>query len=203
MDIRRGGDSLKKSKKEILIETSLRLFNEHGYHATGIDTVMRESGVSKTTLYKYFRTKEELILAVLKFRHEQLDLLFQTAIEKVNEETSKIDGVLCVEQQKIIAVFNALDQWFQSENFFGCNFINASAEYGDKEDPIHQYAAYHKAWVCDYLCAIMSGLSKELSDELVLVMDGAIVTAHVRGDRQAAQKAKRIAQLLLSANMSQ
>ena len=74
-----------RDKQQLLIETSLQLFNRHGFHATGIDTIMAVSGVSKTTLYKYFRSKELLILAVLEYRHQNLVELFDSTIKASRE----------------------------------------------------------------------------------------------------------------------
>lgn len=53
-------------KRAQLIETATHLFNHLGVHATGIDRIAAEAGVTKRTLYKHFRTKEELVLAVLR-----------------------------------------------------------------------------------------------------------------------------------------
>jgi AcrR family transcriptional regulator len=57
--------------RDHLLETALRLFYQHGYHATGIDLIIAEAGVAKTTLYRHFETKEDLILAALERRDEQ------------------------------------------------------------------------------------------------------------------------------------
>ena len=57
--------------RDHLLETALRLFNQHGYHATGIDLIIAKAGVAKTTLYRHFDTKEDLILAALERRDEQ------------------------------------------------------------------------------------------------------------------------------------
>jgi AcrR family transcriptional regulator len=46
------------------------LFYRDGYHATGIDRILADAGVAKMTLYKHFRSKEELILAVLEKRSQ-------------------------------------------------------------------------------------------------------------------------------------
>ena len=70
-------------RREHLLNTAYNLFNANGYHATGIDTIMSVSGVSKTTLYKYFRTKEELILEVLKRRHQQFEQMIADNIKHI------------------------------------------------------------------------------------------------------------------------
>lgn len=177
-------------RKQLLIDTAYRLFNEHGYHATGIDWVLAESGVSKATLYKYFRSKEELILAVLQQRHEQQIAMIQRTLEQASEKG----------EPPALAIFDALDNWFRSEGFFGCNFINASAEYAQEGDAIYQFAARHKAQV-QQLIENSLGTGGEdkahLAAQLSLLVDGAIVYAHTRGDKNAANLAKKMAVRLL------
>lgn len=177
-------------RKQHLIDTAYRLFNEHGYHATGIDLVLAESGVSKATLYKYFRSKEELILAVLQQRHEQQIALIQRTMEQARENG----------EPPTLAIFDALDSWFRSEAFFGCNFINASAEYTQDDDAIHQLAARHKARVQQLIEDNLGALGEDkapLAAQLSLLVDGAIVYAHTRGDKNAAKLAKKMAARLL------
>ena len=53
-------------KREQLLDIAIGLFNERGYHASGIDLILEEAGIAKTTLYRHFKTKEDLIVAVLK-----------------------------------------------------------------------------------------------------------------------------------------
>ena len=50
-----------KSKRDELVETALRLFYTQGFNATGIDKILAESGVAKMTMYKHFKSKDELI----------------------------------------------------------------------------------------------------------------------------------------------
>ena len=183
---------LPRDKRQILIETSLRLFNEYGYHDTGIDKIMKESGVSKTTLYKYFESKEKLIVAVLEYRHQQIEDLINNALTKSQEENSD-----WAPKFHVLKIFDALHEWFHDKKFFGCNFINASAEYALAEDPIHVYAAKHKKWIEDRVLELFDVEERHIASQLVLLMDGAIVTAHVRGDRNAAYTAKNIAECIM------
>lgn len=176
-------------RKQHLINTAYRLFNQHGYHATGIDRILEESGVSKATLYKYFRSKEELIIAVLQQRHEQLLAL---TTERIEQSKSK---------EPVLAIFDVLNEWFNSGSFFGCNFIRASGEYTQVDDIIHDYAARHKESVRQVIESHLNVKDKKgrraLSMQLALLVDGAIVRAQVTGDRNTAGAAKEIAALLL------
>ncbi|PIQ28019.1 TetR family transcriptional regulator [bacterium (Candidatus Blackallbacteria) CG17_big_fil_post_rev_8_21_14_2_50_48_46] len=172
-------------RKERLLETAFRLFNRQGYHATGIDQILAESGVAKATLYKYFPSKDALILAVLEQRHAELE-------KRLTLSLSQSQG-----KEKVLAIFDVLDLWFHSESFQGCNFIQASGEYADPQHPIHQAAAAHKRWFKDLLAESLENAS--LSAPLMLLVDGAIVAAQVRGELNAAKLARQTAQRLLNA----
>lgn len=178
-------------RRQHLIDTAYRLFNEHGYHATGIDRILAESGVSKATLYKHFRSKEELILAVLQQRHAQFMAMLEGAIASARQKG----------EQPVLVIFDVLDAWFESEGFFGCNFIKASGEYAAAGDAIHEFATLHKI---DMERLIRRSLGESGDDtmaaELALLVDGAIVVAHTRGDHGAARLAKKMAEQLLAAH---
>lgn len=180
-------------RKQHLMDTAYRLFNEYGYHATGIDRILAESGVSKATLYKHFRTKDELVVAVLQQRHEQL-------IQAVGEA---IEQARTVGKSSTLAIFDVLDPWFHSDHFSGCNFINASAEYAEQTHAIYMLAAEHKAAIQDLIENSLMEISGRrqrqlMAEQLALLVDGAIVRAHTRGDRDAALLAKKMAKQLLS-----
>jgi len=170
-------------RKQHLLDTALALFNQQGYHATGIDLILAQSGVSKATLYKHFRSKNELILAALQQRHEQVLSMIRTQVDEANQAGGS--GVL--------AIFDALHQWFNSDTFFGCNFINASAEYADPEDPIHAFSAQHKQAIVELIRTQLSAADEDKADQIGLLVEGAIVMAHTRGMKQSALMAKEMA----------
>ena len=179
-------------RKQHLVDTAYRLFNEHGYHATGIDRILAESGVSKATLYKHFRSKDDLVIAVLRQRHEQLIQAVGKTVEQARE-SGRSPG---------LAIFDVLDEWFRGDHFFGCNFINASAEYAEEGNAIHRLAAEHKAAMQDLiehgLVEIPNRRQRQLmAKQFSLLVDGAIVRAHTRRDRDAAQLAKKLAAQML------
>ncbi|WP_284378639.1 TetR/AcrR family transcriptional regulator [Litoribrevibacter albus] len=178
------------TKKTLLLETALNLFNEHGFHNTGIDMVQSVSGVSKTTMYKYFKSKDELILEVLRMRHEQFS---EWMDGRVAEFAKSYEDKPC---GKLRAMFDALHEWIQRDSFCGCNFINACAEFTCCSHPIHQLATEHKLSVQSYVQRLLddAGIpqSKKLSVQICLLMDGAIVYAHTVGQKEAARIAKEM-----------
>ena len=141
-------------------------------------------------MYKHFRSKDELILAVLKQRHEQFNEMAQ----------SKLNAAHDLEQPALV-IFDVLDEWFQSEDFFGCFFIKAGSEYAEQTNPIHQYAAWHKESVRKMLSEFLRNLDEDdkqmQSEKLLILVEGAIVSAQVRGKTDAGKAAKQMAAKLL------
>ena len=179
------------SRKDHLIDSALALFNREGYHATGIDRILAEAGVAKMTLYNHFRSKDDLILAALRRRDERFRNWFVRSLE-ARATTPK---------ERLLAVFDVLGQWFEQEDFWGCMFINAAAEYSRKENPIHAACAEHKRLLRDHLAELAAGAGARdpatLARRLMLLVEGATVTAHVCGDRGAAADAKALAEDLI------
>ena len=103
------------TKRENLIETARRLFYRDGFHRTGIDAILAEAGVAKMTLYKHFKSKDELILATLRLRDERFRNSFMKAVEQRAEKPA----------DRLLAVFDVLEEWFRTDEFCGCLFINA------------------------------------------------------------------------------
>ena len=179
------------STKDKLLETAVRLFSQHGYHATGIDRIIAESGVSKKTLYNHFKSKDELILSALRRWDEDSRLWLMRAMEKREKDP----------RRRLLALFDVLDDWFVSQNFFGCMFINATAEYADPENPIHAAAAEHKRVFRVYLrdLALKAGAANpdELVAQLALLMEGAIVTSQFTNNTRAGAQAKSAAMTIM------
>lgn len=180
------------SKRDQLIDTALRIFNREGYHATGIDRVISESGVARMTLYNHFKSKDELILAVLRRRDENFrNWLMRTVERKAGTPAERLP-----------AVFDALADWFNEKSFSGCMFINAAAEYSDPDSAIHRLTAEHKLLLCRYLNDLAQNAGAKdariLADGLMLLMEGAIVMRYVAGRRDAAASARTAALALIN-----
>ncbi|SUD85120.1 TetR/AcrR family transcriptional regulator [Stutzerimonas nitrititolerans] len=180
------------NKRDQLIEKAQELFYREGYHATGIDRILAESGVAKMTLYKHFKSKEDLILAVLEIRH-------RTMIERLRERASRLPP-----REALLAVFDGLHNMIHStDQFCGCLFVNAAAEYQDREHPIHRRSCAYKAELQTYLRDLLEQLAaphpQQLARQLQYLLEGALSMAHIEGPGEQARDAKEAAQVLLSA----
>ncbi|MFC4347134.1 TetR/AcrR family transcriptional regulator [Kordiimonas lipolytica] len=183
---------MRASRKDELIDKALEAFYRDGFHATGMDKLVAETGISKTSMYKYFRTKEDLILATLERRHERLTALL------VDGPAARAD----TPKGQLVASFDALQEWIAGDDFNSCMFIKASSEYQDPSHPIHQAAAAHKRSLTDHLASLARRAgAKEpetLARQLMLLKEGAIVTAHIQGKAFAAPDAKDAARTLIN-----
>ena len=181
------------SRRDQLIDTALDLFNRNGYHATGIDRILAQSGVAKMTLYNHFGSKDALIQAALETRDERWRAWFRDAVAR-RAETPR---------GRLLAVFDALEEWFARPDFHGCMFIRAAGEYAALDDPIHATAAAHQRLVLaelrDLAAAAGARRPARLAREIMLLALGAMVATQVNGPVEAGQAAKKAAAVLIDA----
>lgn len=175
-------------KKMVLIKTALQLFYSNGVNSVGINEILKESGIAKKTLYNHFSSKEVLVLATLKYRDNIFCHWFKSLLN------SKKTG-----RESIVALFYGLDDWFNNrvselDDFNGCFFINTSAEYSDPNSLARHYCKEHKNRIRVLITENMSRfITKEdeckvVSEAICLLKEGAIVSASVEGNRNAALK---------------
>ncbi len=184
------------SKRDVLIQRAFKIFQENGFHATGMDKLVKLTGVSKTAMYRHFRTKDDLILAVLKLRDEQFR----------NWLVQRIEELAQTPEQQLLALFDVLGEWFERDDFKGCMFIKASAEYQDDSHPLKVASAEHKRLLLVYFSNIAARTKAQdpglLARQLLMLKEGAIVTAHLQGIEDVAREARKAAEVLLHAALA-
>lgn len=183
------------SKRDQLIDTALDLFYRDGFNATGIEKILAEANVSKMTLYKHFKSKEELIQTALRLRDERFREWLMNYVES-NAATPR---------DRLLALFDAHFEWFSQANFRGCMFLNASAEFAGNTRSIAAIADEHKRLLASYIRGLASaakaGNPDRVADWLMILLDGAISTALVSEDPTNANKAKTAAEILLDTEL--
>lgn len=181
------------SKRDELVQNALKTFYRGGFHAIGMDALAKETGVSKTAMYKHFRTKEELILATLRLRDEQFR----------NWLVRRVEALAATPAERLLAIFDALAEWFGEPEFRSCMFIKASSEYQDRKHPIHAASAEHKRLLLVYFQNLAEAAgAKEpeaLARRLLILKEGAIVLAHLHDPKTTAADARAAAATLIKA----
>ena len=184
---------MRPTKRDELVRKALAAFYQNGFQATGMDRLAVETGVSKTSMYKHFRTKEELILAALRLRDEQFR----------NWLARRLVALADTPRGRLLAMFDALGEWFRQEGFRGCMFIKASAEYQESDHPIHAQSAEHKRLLFVHARKLAEEAGAPdpaaLARALLLLEEGAIVTAHLGHTNDPAGDAKAAARVLITA----
>lgn len=179
------------SRRDHLVDTALNLFYREGFHATGIDRILSEAGVAKMTLYNHFRSKEDLIVATLQLRDERFREWLMETVEKKAKKPHK----------RLLALFDAIDEHVAKRDYSGCMFVNAAAEYASRKDPVHRVAANHKQLLLDYITGLAKDAgakkSADLARQLLVLMDGAMVSAQVSGAGEATKAARQVARGLI------
>ena len=180
-----------ESAHDRLLNAATRLFCKNGINATGIDAIIDEAGTAKTTLYKLFGSKTNLVHAVLETEGRLWRDWFIGAIETGGGDA----------KTKLARIFPALKRWFGEERFYGCPFINAVGEHDKDQKQFRAIAMKHKKVVLAHLenlAAEMSAADPQmLAHQLALLIDGAVVAAMVSRDPAVADTAGLAAGALL------
>lgn len=155
--------------RQKIIETAYNTFYQKGFHACGVELLAQNAGITKRTLYAHFGSKDGLIDAVLDYRHEQFIANMQAALAK----QPKADTVS--------AYLGFIRDWTQADDFYGCLFINATAEYADKTSTPYQKSAAHKRQIREILFERLakSGVenAKKAAENAFLIGEGMIIAA--------------------------
>lgn len=179
------------SPRDRILGVAHRLFYGRGVNTTGIDRIIAEAAVAKQSFYKYFPSKRALVMAFLEERHERWLKWF-------------IGGVFArakTPHGRLLAMFDVLEEWFGREDFRGCAFLNISAEFSDPSSPERKAARKHKRELLEFIAELTRSAklhnARAAAGHLLLLIDGAIVRAHVERSAAPARQAKAIALSLL------
>lgn len=157
--------------RDRILDTASRLFYERGVRAVGVDLVVLEAAVAKTSLYRYFPTKDDLIVAFL----EREDLEFWT----------QWDGVAMQYPEDPAAELDAHMRWIGERlarsNYRGCPQINVAAEFAEQDHPARQVSLRHMQALRGRLLDIAKRLNvprpKQLAAQLAVLVNGAFVSS--------------------------
>src|SRR6266487_229588 len=187
------GTGLRETTMEKLVQATAHLIYNEGIHDTGVDGIVEAADVSKPTLYRYFRSKEELVTAALAWRARNR---LATVDRVLSEGGSDADPLL--------GVFEELTVFLGDPDFRGCALVNAAAELVGTTQSARTLAADHKHRVG----ALLERIATErryrapaaLAQGLLLLIEGATVLTALDGDPRHAQDARVAAQTLLDAH---
>ncbi len=187
-----------KNARDRLLNTAIDLFYIHGFHAIGLDRILAETRVTKTTFYKHFESKDDLIVAAIQLRDVWESKAWLRAIKK----RAGNDPV-----KQLLALFDVMDLWFNTPEFGGCIFINTAAAFPEPNDPAHRAAALHKTQIRDYFrdLAKKAGAKdpENFADLFTTIVEGTLILRHVHHRNDAARVARPLIEQLIQSHMLQ
>ena len=180
--------------REQIDRAAYELFSQYGVRAVGVDTLAARAGVAKRTLYKYYPSKNELVLA---FLHRREELWTRSWLQ------GGIERAAVTPAQKLLAIFDVFDEWFRRPDFEACSFIKVLLEHAESGHPLRKASQRH----IDTIRLFIRGLAveaqvpdrEEFAKQWQILMMGSIVAAYA-GDLDAASRTKAVGALLLARN---
>jgi AcrR family transcriptional regulator len=177
--------------RERVLQTAYDLFHRHTLNTVGVDRIVAEANVAKTTLYRHFSSKDELTVSVLR-RHQ--DVWTTGWLEQAVERRGGTAAA------RILALFDAFDDWFRRDDYEGCLFARTLLETRDPASPVRNAAVTGLANIRAFVRRLAEDAGVHEPDvfamQIQMLLLGATVAA-VSGELDAAQRARDVARLLL------
>lgn len=176
-----------------LLDAATELFYLHGISPVSIDMIVQRSGVSRMTLYRHFPSKDDLVEAYLIRRDDASWNWFRSRVGELGGTP----------RERLSAMFVANREWFETPQFRGCAFLNASAEFAADDERVRPLIAAHKTRIESYIRkeADAAGAADPaaLASGIFLLLEGATVTAQWAHSAAAADQARIAADAMLAA----
>jgi AcrR family transcriptional regulator len=183
--------AVKVSMRDRLIDSATELFYASGIRAVSVDRVIERAGTTKVTFYRHFTSKDDLVVAHLERRAQQERDGIGAAIEHAGGDAERTFELIA----------ETLGSMACEPGFRGCPFINAAAEYPDRDSGVRQAVDRHRAWCKATYAQVIEPLrlpdSEGVATDLMLLRDGAMVAGYLDGEAALAASYLRSARALI------
>jgi len=165
-----------ESVRDRILNTARELFYREGIRAVGVDTVVAQSGVAKTSLYRWFPSKDVLIAAVLE----------QEAQDRWNGWDRNMERSPAEPREQLRSQLAGITRFIGSAKYRGCPFMNTTVEFPDPEHPARKVATGVAVELRRRVRSLVDGIEgisdpAALTDQLILLIDGAFTSAQCLG----------------------
>ena len=178
--------------RDRILDTASALFYRRGVRAVGVDLVVEEAGVAKTSLYRHFRTKDDLIAAFLQREDEDFWACWDRVAQRHADSVAELEAHL-----------GWIGERVGRPNYRGCPQLNVAAEFPDSDHPARKVATAHKRELRRRLRGIAERLGAtnpdELAGQLSLLINGAFVSSQVLSGGEPIPLLRATARALISA----
>lgn len=171
----------KKTAAAKIFETARDLFYRRGVRAVGVDEIVCEAGVTKPSLYRAFKSKDDLVAACLRESAQKGRDAIQATVEAAGDDP----------RDQLRAVVRHFAEKLYSPEFRGCLMSNVAVELPEAGHPGREIIESCKTDLRGRMAGIAHALAIDdpegLADGLILVIEGAIATHHIFGSQGPAQ----------------
>jgi len=182
------------SARQRLLDAASHLFYKEGVHTVGVDRVVERAGVAKATLYALFGNKEGLVRAYLMARDDAIRGRMTRRLARYGTP-----------RERLLGVFDVQDRMFSEPGFRGCAFARANAE-APEGSSAEEIAENHRAWLRSLFRDLAqdagAGDPEQVARQLMLLYDGAAVSAWMEHNPSAAHSARSVAITLIDAALA-
>ena len=177
--------------KTDILNVASDLFYRQGIKNTGVDAIVKTAGTTKMSLYKYFPSKDDLVLAHLQKSREAVRQHILRSIEKQNDP-----------KEKLLAIFDVFAELQAQPSFRGCPFINAAAEFAETDGPVQRaiadYSESFRKLVAQLAQNVGIDQADELSGHLTMLITGAMASEQMQRGIGAMRSARKAAEILIA-----
>jgi AcrR family transcriptional regulator len=171
---RKSDRATEKPARERVFAVAADLFYRKGIRAVGVEEIVNEAGVAKISLYRSFKSKDDLIVAYLEQRNAEFWLQWEERFAPHSDPRALLD-----------AVMDYLSRRTTQAGYRGCPFINYAVEFPEASHPGHRVVEANKREWRRRFTAIAEALGaskpKLLADSLLLLVEGAYAISQTLG----------------------
>ena len=184
--------------RERILKTASDLFYRFSINSVGIDRIIAESGVAKMTFYKHFPSKADLIATYLRYKSVVWFQMLSTSTERA--------GLSPLE--RVLAVFDALEEPLLAPSFRGCPFVKGLAEFGpeanspDVEATITAYFTRLHDFVASLIEPLPLSKPERVVIQILSLIQGSFVIAQSTRDPAIVEANRNAARVLLEEGMA-
>jgi AcrR family transcriptional regulator len=186
-------NSSRKSARERIVDTADGLFYREGIHAVGVDSIIEKAGVAKMSLYRSFASKDDLVAAYLEARGQRYWQWWDGVMARNASQP----------RRQLADLFEAIAVRTRRPEFRGCAFMKAAAEFPEEGSRARVVALAHKREMRRRLLKLCRAVGARqptvLTNQLLMLIEGAYSTAGILGKRDAVKATAKAAAALVDA----
>ena len=183
-----------ESMRDQLLDAVEQVFYARGIQAANMSELRDAAGLPLRRIYQLFPSKDELIVAFLRRRHDRLMAMLEAQVAAADSP-----------EDRVLALFAHLDAWFREPSFRGCPWTNAYCELGPTNPAVAAEVDHHELEHRALVTRVVldAGYSPEIADVVYLLIAGAVTTAGVQHSLDAAVQARHGVRILLASSQAE